>query len=292
MALQTGEIGPIAQVIAGIDIAMWDLAARMQGKPLYQVLGAAPARQGPGLRHWNQSRPAGEVRRGALRRRPSRVQAQDRFQPRPRRRQSAGDARGRGQGRGAHLRCQPGPVGRMRRSPSRAPSAQSACSGSRRRYASTPPLPIGSALAKASPVPLAGGENFQGSQFDDAIADDVLKVIQPDVTKWGGITGNFQVAKATVAAGKRYCPHFFGGGVSILVVAATALRCRRHRTAGIRLPPECRTRARGRRSVAGGRRAGAGAHRCRTGRDARHGAARSVPHLAGQALNAAIEVCR
>ena len=28
--------------------------------------------------------------------------------------------------------------------------------------------------------------------------------------------GNFHVAKATVAAGKRYCPHFFGGGVSIL----------------------------------------------------------------------------
>jgi L-alanine-DL-glutamate epimerase-like enolase superfamily enzyme len=65
-------------------------------------------------------------------------------------------------------------------------------------------------------VPLAGGENFQGSQFDHAIADDVLQVIQPDVTKWGGITGNFEVARATVAAGKRYCPHFFGGGVSIL----------------------------------------------------------------------------
>jgi D-galactarolactone cycloisomerase len=72
------------------------------------------------------------------------------------------------------------------------------------------------ALADASPIPLAGGENFQGRQFDDAIADGVLRVLQPDVTKWGGITGNLHVAQATVAAGKRYCPHFFGGGVSIL----------------------------------------------------------------------------
>ena len=42
MAVQTGEIGPIAQVIAGIDIAMWDLAARREGKPLYRLLGGAP----------------------------------------------------------------------------------------------------------------------------------------------------------------------------------------------------------------------------------------------------------
>jgi L-alanine-DL-glutamate epimerase-like enolase superfamily enzyme len=78
------------------------------------------------------------------------------------------------------------------------------------------PLADWQALAKASPIPLAGGENFQGTQFDDAIAANVLKVFQPDVTKWGGITGNLRVAKAAVGAGKRYCPHFFGGGVSIL----------------------------------------------------------------------------
>src|SRR5262249_12842228 len=51
------------------------------------------------------------------------------------------------------------------------------------------------ALAEASPVPLAGGENFQGSQFDEAVADNVLRVLQPDVTKWGGVTGNLHVGK-------------------------------------------------------------------------------------------------
>ena len=72
------------------------------------------------------------------------------------------------------------------------------------------------ALARASTTPLAGGENFHDRQFDEAVADDVLQVIQPDVTKWAGITGNWRVAQAAVAAGKRYCPHYFGGGLSLL----------------------------------------------------------------------------
>jgi L-alanine-DL-glutamate epimerase-like enolase superfamily enzyme len=72
------------------------------------------------------------------------------------------------------------------------------------------------ALAQASSTPLAGGENFHGAQFDHALASPVLQVLQPDITKWGGISGNASVARRAVAAGKRYCPHYFGGGVSLL----------------------------------------------------------------------------
>jgi L-alanine-DL-glutamate epimerase-like enolase superfamily enzyme len=71
-------------------------------------------------------------------------------------------------------------------------------------------------LAANSPIPLAGGENFQGAMFDEAIKDNVLQVFQPDITKWGGVTENFRVGRAAVAAGKRYCPHFFAGGVALL----------------------------------------------------------------------------
>ena len=39
LALQTAEIGPIAQVIAGIDIAIWDIFSQKRGFPLYEVLG-------------------------------------------------------------------------------------------------------------------------------------------------------------------------------------------------------------------------------------------------------------
>ena len=39
LAIQTAEIGPIAQAIAGVDIAVWDLVAHRQNKPLYELLG-------------------------------------------------------------------------------------------------------------------------------------------------------------------------------------------------------------------------------------------------------------
>src|SRR5579864_8217674 len=47
LVLQTGEVGPIAQSIAGIDIALWDLAARKQNIPLYRLLGGAPRQTVP-----------------------------------------------------------------------------------------------------------------------------------------------------------------------------------------------------------------------------------------------------
>ena len=72
------------------------------------------------------------------------------------------------------------------------------------------------ALADACPIPLAGGENLRGTELDEAVAGSVLSVLQPDMTKWGGVTGNLSVARATVAHGKSFCPHVFGGGVALL----------------------------------------------------------------------------
>jgi len=40
-ALQCGEPGPFAQAVAGIDIALWDLAARRAGTPLWRWLGGS-----------------------------------------------------------------------------------------------------------------------------------------------------------------------------------------------------------------------------------------------------------
>lgn len=47
LVLQTGEAGPVAAAIAGIDIALWDLAARRQGTALYRYLGGARAESVP-----------------------------------------------------------------------------------------------------------------------------------------------------------------------------------------------------------------------------------------------------
>ncbi|HEX4859865.1 MAG TPA: enolase C-terminal domain-like protein, partial [Rhizomicrobium sp.] len=44
MALQSGEAGPFAQAIAGVDIALWDLFARRANKPLWRMLGGSSGR--------------------------------------------------------------------------------------------------------------------------------------------------------------------------------------------------------------------------------------------------------
>src|SRR5690349_3068463 len=41
LALQSGEAGPFAQSIAGIDLALWDLHAKRNGTPLWKMLGGA-----------------------------------------------------------------------------------------------------------------------------------------------------------------------------------------------------------------------------------------------------------
>ena len=215
LALQTGEQGPIAAAIAGIDIALWDLAARRDGVALNRYLGGeatthvpvyvtginpdapeqfALARQAEGHRAFKlkvgfeMGRDLANLRamREALG--PQALITCDANQA-----WSLADAqRFEREARGLDLNWLEEPI-RVD-----APAADWLV------------------LARESTIPLAGGENLQGLQFDDAIALGALQVIQPDVTKWGGITGNLRVARAAVAAGRRYCPHFFSGGLALL----------------------------------------------------------------------------
>jgi L-alanine-DL-glutamate epimerase-like enolase superfamily enzyme len=72
------------------------------------------------------------------------------------------------------------------------------------------------ACAAAYDVPLAGGENLRGDDLETAARGDALDVIQPDIGKWGGVSGCVAVGRAAVAAGKRYCPHWLSGGVGLM----------------------------------------------------------------------------
>ena len=73
-----------------------------------------------------------------------------------------------------------------------------------------------SALASNSDVPLAAGENLRGQQaFDEAIDAGYLAFVQPDVGKWGGISGGLDVARYADARNVAYCPHWLAGGVGL-----------------------------------------------------------------------------
>ena len=215
LVLQTGEVGPIAQVVAGIDIALWDLAARKEGLLLYRRLGAAQLDSVPvyatGINPDEPERfAAARYQEGhrAFKLKTGFGHAID-VRNLTAMRSAIGDH--------AELMCDANQALTLE------PALEfcRAIAPLRLGWFEEPlrvdaPAADWRALAAASITPLAGGENFHGAQFDEANASTVLSVIQPDVTKWGGITGNLRVARAAVAAGKRYCPHYFGGGISLL----------------------------------------------------------------------------
>ena len=215
LVLQTLELGPIAQAVAGIDIAIWDLFARKAGQPLNRFLGGAALASLPvyatGINP-DQPEAFAAARRAeghrAFKLKTGFGHALDVRNLRAMREVIGADD---------ELSCDANQVLDV-------DAAIAFCRDVeplKLAWLEEPirvdaPAEAWRRLAAASTTPLAGGENLQGAQFDAACADEVLGVIQPDVAKWGGITGNRQVARAAVAAGKRYCPHHFGGGVSLL----------------------------------------------------------------------------
>lgn len=72
-------------------------------------------------------------------------------------------------------------------------------------------------VAACAPTVLAAGENLRGAgQFQDWIESGLFGVIQPDAAKWGGHSGCLPVARAALAAGRSFCPHYLGAGIGLL----------------------------------------------------------------------------
>ena len=83
----------------------------------------------------------------------------------------------------------------------------------------TPAPSVGAAgeCPTTQPAPLAAGENLRGSlEFHRTLAGSHLGFVQPDCCKWGGASATLPVARAVVATGRVYCPHFLGGGIGQL----------------------------------------------------------------------------
>jgi len=215
LALQTGEHGPIAQAIAGVDLALWDLISRRAGLPLWRVLGGNRDDVAVYASGINPDAPEQVVAR-------QRAQGYRAFKlkigfgrerdlgnlERVRQDMSAGeslmvDANQAWDLAGAHAM-----IGALERfdlgwieEPLRADRPWSDWQG----------------LRDASRTPLAAGENVAGeAAFEALIAARALGVVQPDIAKWGGISGTWPVVRRIREAGLRYCPHFLGAGVGLL----------------------------------------------------------------------------
>ena len=219
VGIQAGEPGPFAQCIAGIDIALWDMAARRARLPLWRFLGGSGSGQVPAYASGiGPEDPAAQA--AAARERGHRA-----FKLKVgfgRRRDLANLDRMRSElGREATIAVDanqawsPGEARSMIRS-----FAPYAPAWLEEPIPADRPEADWRSLADGSPIPLAGGENLVGeAAFVSAIEAGALAVIQPDVTKWGGISGCLPVAGRILAAGRRYCPHHLGAGIGVLASA-------------------------------------------------------------------------
>ena len=82
------------------------------------------------------------------------------------------------------------------------------------------PLAEWEALARIGP-PIAGGENLYGQEEFSRLIDAGLGIVQPDVAKWGGLSGALDLA-ASLPGGVALWPHFMGtsvGQVAALTVS-------------------------------------------------------------------------
>ena len=217
LAIQTGEYGPIAQCIAGIDIAIWDLCARKAQLPLWRYMGGkrgtvkvyasglnptdpeklAAQRMAEGYQAFKLKIGFGQDRdlnnlkamRDVIGSRPLMVDANQ----------------------GWDLATASKMIGKL---------SEFNVAWLEEPLRADRPWSEWQELAKHGNTPLAAGENVtQLEGFATAIRSGVLAVVQPDVAKWGGLSVGLPIAKSILKAGLRFCPHYLGAGIGLLASA-------------------------------------------------------------------------
>ena len=218
LALQSGEPGPFAQAIAGVDIALWDLQARREQQPLWRLLGGSTPRVRVYASGLNPDRPAdlAATRRtegfGAFKLKIGFGRERDLA--------NVGALRST-LGDGVDLMVDANQAWSLDTALDMAQALESFYIGwLEEPLRADRPWTEWQALRERTSIPLAAGENVAGDAgFDAALAANVLKVVQPDLAKWGGFSKGVPLARRILAAGARFCPHWLGGGIGLLASA-------------------------------------------------------------------------
>ena len=218
LAIQSGEFGPVAQCIAGIDIALWDLVGRRLQIPLYQLFGGihssidvyASGINPVGatetfLRCRDEGYHAFKLKIGFgvetdfhnIESICKRLDSDDALKVDANQAWSFEDAITHSE------KLSDFPLGWLEEP----------------MMADTP-LEYWDILSQSCSIPVAAGENMASTEvFSRANQSNWLSVMQPDVCKWGGFSGVLPVARQALSNNKRYCPHFLGGGVGLAASA-------------------------------------------------------------------------
>ena len=221
--IQSGEHGPFHQSIAALDIAAWDLCARRAGLPLYKLLnpsapddlvtvyasGLTAATDAQTLMHCQtQGISKFKLKVGFSRK-------EDLVNITALRETVGDDAQIMTDGNQAWNLTQALEMCRA--------FADYDLSWLEEPLSAEAPLNDWRELAERTDIPLAAGENiFDAKRFDQFLAADCLRIIQPDPIKWGGLTGCLKIAQLAAARGIRFCPHYLGGGIGLMAAAHLA----------------------------------------------------------------------
>jgi D-galactarolactone cycloisomerase len=224
-AVQSGDAGAFASALAGLDTALWDLKARRAGVPLAVLLGGV-VRDAPvdavrdvpvyasGLNPGDGPETVERVRAEGYRRFKQKIGFGEAVDLPLLRRIKAG------------LRADERLLVDVNQGWTTAEALRMAplLTGFDLDWVEEPvvadrPEAEWEALASAFTAPLAGGENLRGQELLRAASNTWFGVIQPDVGKWGGVSGCLAVGQAAVEAGKRYCPHWLSDGVGLMASA-------------------------------------------------------------------------
>ena len=217
LALQCGEPGPFAQAIAGIDLAVWDLYARRRKTALWKLLGGA--RQQIKV-YASGINPTGsrQMAEAALARGHRALKLKIGFEPASDRANlvSLRDLVGNGM-----LAADANQAWSIEQALEAVPGlSEFNLAWLEEPIRADRPWQEWQALRKVAAVPLAAGENIASRDgFRQVLADDVLRVVQPDIAKWGGLTECSAIARDIVKSGKTFCPHYLGGGIGLLASA-------------------------------------------------------------------------
>lgn len=229
LGLQSGEVGPLAQCVAGIDIAAWDLAARREGRPLWRALRDWAGADGPVSAEEPLRLPvyASGINPDA----PERLAAAAREAGHRAFKLKLGFGRARDLANVAAVRRELGDGVPLMVDPNQAWDLDESLAMAESLAGFgldwlEEPMPADTSLAEwtrlkgAAPMPLAAGENLRSrAEFDRAVAARLFGVLQPDPIKWGGFSGSWPVVRGAVAAGARFCPHYLGGGIGLMACA-------------------------------------------------------------------------
>lgn len=218
LALQSGEPGPIAQAIAGLDLALWDLCARRAHQPLWKYLGGASGVVKVYASGINPDQPQNII---------SKCQSEGhkafklKIGFRKERDLSNLTNIRRHFGSDVQLMVDANQAWTLAEASAMAPQlAEFGLTWLEEPLRTNRPAHEWQALATACSTPLAAGENIIGeADFQEVLRHASVAVVQPDVAKWGGISGCWPVIQAIQASGKLYCPHYLGSGVGLLASA-------------------------------------------------------------------------